>query len=65
MGIAFLSYIVVILPIGYLFAFPLGMGPEGVWLGFVFGLGVAALLLNRRYRHSLQRLSKSGGPEIL
>ena len=65
MGIAFLSYIVVNLPIGYLFAFPLGMGPEGVWLGYVFGLGLAALLLNRRYRHSLQRLSKSGGPEIL
>lgn len=65
MGIAFLSYIVVNLPIGYLFAFPLGMGPEGVWLGYVFGLGLAALLLNRRYRHSLQRLSKSAGPEIL
>lgn len=65
MGIAFLAYIVVNLPIGYLFAFTLGMGPEGVWLGYVFGLGLAALLLNRRYRHSLQRLSKSGGPEIL
>lgn len=65
MGIAFLAYIVVNLPIGYLFAFPLGMGPEGVWLGYVFGLGLAALLLNRRYRHSLRRLSKRGGPEIL
>ena len=65
MGVAFFAYIVVNLPIGYLFAFPLGMGPEGVWLGYVFGLGLAALLLNRRYRHSLQRLSKRGGPEIL
>ncbi len=65
MGIAFLAYIVVNLPIGYLFAFTLGMGPEGVWLGYVFGLGLAALLLNRRYRHGIQQLAHKGGPEIL
>ncbi len=65
MGIAFLSYIVVNLPVGYLLAFPLGMGPEGIWLGFVFGLGLAALLLNRRYRHEINRLSYTDGPEIL
>ena len=65
MGIAFLAYIVVNLPIGYLFAFTLGMGPEGVWLGYVFGLGLAALLLNRRYRRGIQQLAHKGGPEIL
>ena len=41
------------------------MGPEGIWLGFVFGLGLAALLLNRRYRHEIHRLSHTDGPEIL
>lgn len=65
MGIAFLSYIVVNLPVGYLLAFKAEMGPEGIWLGFVFGLGLAALLLNRRYRHEIHRLSYTDGPEIL
>lgn len=65
MGVAFFAYIVVNLPVAYLFAFTLGMGPEGVWLGYVFGLGLAAVLLNRRYRCGVQRLIQHGGPEIL
>ena len=65
MGIAILAYLVINLPVGYLCAFTLGMGPEGIWLGFVFGLGVAAVLLNRRYRRKSKELSKTDGPAIL
>ncbi|SFB47877.1 multidrug resistance protein, MATE family [Rhizobium sp. NFR07] len=40
-------------PIGfvcaYVFAFPLGFGAEGVWFGFVLGLGAAAAFLCGRF----------------
>ncbi len=53
--VAFISYIVINLPVGYLFAFRLGMGPQGLWMGYVFGLGIAALLLIARYRRFIRR----------
>ena len=36
--------------------FTLGMGPAGLFLGFSFGLSMAALLLILRIRRSVQRL---------
>lgn len=60
MLIAFISYIVINLPVGYLLAFTLNMGPAGLWIGLTFGLAIAAILLNARYRKQLRRyLSKS------
>ena len=41
---------------GYLFGFTLGMGPAGLYLGFTFGLSMAALLLILRIRRSVHRL---------
>ena len=38
MPIAFLSYIVFNLPVGYLLGFTLGMGAQGLILGFTVGL---------------------------
>lgn len=45
MLIAGLSYLVIGLPTSYLCAFTFGMGPEGIWFGFVFGLATAGVLL--------------------
>ncbi len=56
--IAFLAYIVLNLPVGYLFGFTLGMGPEGLILGFTFGLTVAGLLAMLRIRHTMRKLRK-------
>ncbi|MDR2882511.1 MAG: MATE family efflux transporter [Alistipes sp.] len=53
--VAFISYIVITLPVGWLFAFVFGMGPRGLWMGYVFGLGIAALLLVARYRRIVAR----------
>ncbi len=53
--VAFISYIVINLPVGYLFAFTLGMGPQGLWVGYIFGLGTAAILLITRYRRFVAR----------
>ncbi|MDR2894305.1 MAG: MATE family efflux transporter [Alistipes sp.] len=56
--VALISYIIINLPLGYLFAFTLGMGPRGLWMGYVFGLGIAATLLIVRYRRIVSRLER-------
>ncbi len=45
MPIAFIAYIVLNLPVGYLCGFTLGMGPEGLILGYSFGLTTAGVLM--------------------
>lgn len=56
MPIAFTAYWILNLPIGYLFAFVLGMGPSGIFLGYSFGLSAAAALMILRIRRSFRRL---------
>lgn len=58
MFIAFFSYIVVSLPVSYLFAFILHFGYPGVWVGFVFGLSTAAVLFGLRLKTQLSRFGK-------
>ncbi len=55
--IAAFSYLIINLPVGYLIAFHLGGGAPGLWGGYIFGLSIAAYLLNRRYRSKLTALS--------
>ena len=54
---AFVSYIVINLPVGYFCAFILGWGAPGLWVGFIVGLCIAAFLLIRRYRRLYRRLT--------
>lgn len=54
---AFVSYIVINLPVGYFCAFILGWGAPGLWVGFIVGLCTAAFLLIRRYRRLYRRLT--------
>ncbi len=56
MPIAFLSYWVLNLPIGYLCAFTLGMGPQGIFVGYIFGLSAASILMIWRIRHKMRQL---------
>lgn len=56
--IAFVSYWILNLPIGYLLGFVLGMGPQGLYVGFTFGLTVAALLYMARIRRSMGRMRR-------
>ncbi len=55
MRIAFVAYIVINLPLGYLLTFVFNIGAPGLWIGFIGGLSVAAFLLNRRYRREVGR----------
>lgn len=45
---SFIAYILINIPIGYLLAFSLKLGTVGLWIGFIFGLGVAAILFYTR-----------------
>ena len=49
MVIAAVSYWMIGMPSSYVLAFPLGQGAEGLWLGLVIGLAVAAVALTSRF----------------
>ncbi len=49
MILAGISYWGVGMTAGYVLAFPMGYGAAGVWMGLVFGLSVAAILLGWRF----------------
>lgn len=51
MVIAFISYFVISLPVGYFCGFVLGWGVTGVWMAFPFGLTSAGLMLWLRFRY--------------
>lgn len=52
----FLAYWVLALPVGYILAFPLGLGARGIWLGLLTGLTIAAIVLFMRFRHLTRKL---------
>ena len=54
---AFIAYIVISLPVGLVCTFTLRMGAVGMWVGFIIGLSVAAVLFHVRFRKKLDRLS--------
>ncbi len=56
MRYAFISYILINLPISYFLAFTLDLGLAGIWIGFIIGLGAAAVLYYSRFRVLIKRL---------
>jgi MATE family multidrug resistance protein len=48
--IAFISYWLVMIPSCYILAFPMHMGLKGIWIGFIIGLSLAAILQLIRFR---------------
>ena len=44
-----IAYILIALPLGYVMMFPAGMGVEGMWVGFIAGLSVAAICFHTRF----------------
>ena len=56
MPIAFLAYIALNLPVGYLCGFKLGMGPEGLYVGYIVGLTTAGVLMIMRIGRKLRAM---------
>jgi len=55
---AFISYILIAIPIGYVLAFVFDLGSQGILAGFSFGLITAGLLFIRRFLRVLKQLQK-------
>lgn len=51
--IALIAYVVINVPLGYLLCFVVGWGAPALWVGFIAGLTIAAVLLMRRFRRQL------------
>lgn len=58
MFIAFISYFIISLPVGYLCGFVFGWGLVGVWMAFPFGLTSAGLMLWLRFRYMSKERGK-------
>ena len=54
--IAVTAYWVIGLPAGYLLAFNLGLGANGIWYGLFIGLTLAAIALFYRFRHKTKQM---------
>jgi MATE family multidrug resistance protein len=58
MRYSFIAYIVISLPLSYLFGYLLGLGAFGVWMGFPVSLTTAAILYVRRYRKVMKNFTE-------
>lgn len=52
------AYWIIGMPLGYLLGITWGGGPQALWVGFICGLAVAAILLNTRFHLVTRRLLK-------
>lgn len=53
---AFISFIIINVPLSYYLTFTLEMGPKGIWIGFIAGLGIASMLFLSRYIAVLKKI---------
>ena len=61
MLLAAIAYWVVGMPLGAGLGLWLGWGPQGMWIGLIVGLTVAALLLSTRFLRSSRRVPMQAG----
>lgn len=63
--VTLMAYWVLGLPLGYLFAFELGMAEKGIWYGLLIGLSITAVMLFYRFRSLSKKrlLANSGVPK--
>lgn len=52
---AFIAYILVSIPLAYIFAFPLHLGAAGIWWSFPFGLSTAGICYYLQFRSHVRK----------
>ena len=62
MVIAVISYTIICISVSLTLAFPMGMGAEGIWIGFVIGLSTAAVCLHLRFHKQFKKLKTTTLP---
>ena len=55
MFMAFFAYMVIGIPTSYLLSFKLMLGPQGIWYGYLAGLGIAGVLFYLRFQHNIKK----------
>ena len=65
MIIAAVSYWAIAIPLSYVMAFPLGLGPQGLWLGLTLGLAVAAVFMTGRFVRLRARVVEQNPAEVV
>ena len=55
--IAFVSYFIISIPASYVFAFPLGMGLQGIWFGYPVSLTFAGIFYYLTYRKTYMKIT--------
>lgn len=58
MGIAIVAYLGIGIPTSYIFSFVLHAGPQGIWYGYLIGLGLAGIFFYFRFRRVLSKKTK-------
>lgn len=58
---AFVTYICVNIPLGYVLAFTFDIGVSGIWVAFIISLTLAAVLYHRRCRVKIEQLEQQLG----
>ena len=53
---AFIAYFVISLPLGYTLGFPCGLGLQGIWIAFPFGLTIAGILYWQRFIREVKKM---------
>ncbi len=55
MFMAFISYLLIGVPTSYVLTFLLDAGPQGIWYGYLVGLGSAGIFFYFRFKHNLRK----------
>ncbi len=57
MFIAFFAYLLVGIPTSYILTFVFNLGPQGIWFGYLIGLGTAGILFYFRFKYVFRKIA--------
>ncbi len=57
MFFAFFAYLLVGIPTSYFLSFVFNIGPQGIWYGYLVGLGSAGILFYLRFKYILRKMA--------